>query len=66
MPLPFCGSDGVSFRYRVIGAKVYRLVYICFLYLLGCLNGGGQIRPDENESTKDVLAKVEAAYNAST
>ena len=66
MPLPFCGSDGVSFRYRVIGSKVYRLVIAFYICYIGCLNGGGQIRPDENESTKDVLAKVEAAYNAST
>lgn len=31
---------------------------------IGCLNGGGQIRPSQGESVKDVLGKVEAIYES--
>ena len=31
---------------------------------IGCLNGGGQIRPSQGESVKDVLGKVEATYES--
>ena len=31
---------------------------------IGCLNGGGQIRPSQGESVKDVLQKVEAIYES--
>ena len=32
--------------------------------IIGCINGGGQIRPSLGESAKDVLGKVEAIYQS--
>lgn len=30
----------------------------------GCLNGGGQLRPEGDEPAKELLARVEGAYNS--
>ena len=32
--------------------------------IIGCINGGGQIRPSQGESAKDVLGNVEAIYQS--
>lgn len=42
---------------------VLKLAYISHNNI-GCLNGGGQIRPSQGESVKDVLQKVEAIYES--
>ena len=31
---------------------------------VGCLNGGGQVRPSEPETPKELLDRVEAIYSA--
>jgi len=33
-------------------------------YHAGCLNGGGQVRPTEPETSKELLDRVEAIYTA--
>ncbi len=33
-------------------------------FAAGCLNGGGQIRPEESETAKDLLERVKHAYNS--
>ena len=33
-------------------------------FIIGCLNGGGQIKPSSGEDPKDRLAKVELAYQS--
>ena len=35
----------------------------CRSVIKGCLNGGGQIRPDTEESPKDLLVRVQEMYN---
>ena len=44
------------------------LEYIKYHYLIisfqsGCLNGGGQLRPEEDESAKDLLSRLDTIYN---
>ena len=39
------------------------LKYFCFV-CPGCLNGGGQIRPQDGEQAKELLARVETLYNS--
>lgn len=34
-----------------------------FVYT-GCLNGGGQLKPEADQSNKELLQQVEAAYRA--
>lgn len=40
----------------------------CFLFVLfsvtGCLNGGGQIRPGDGETSKELLSRLDELYNS--
>jgi iron only hydrogenase large subunit-like protein len=47
------------------GKCVYQLVEV-MACPSGCLNGGAQIRPGEEETAKDVLTKVDSLYNSVT
>lgn len=40
------------------------LCYYCVNIIVGCLNGGGQVRPDESVASKELLDRVEAIYSA--
>lgn len=40
------------------------LCYCCVNIIVGCLNGGGQVRPSESEASKELLDRVEAIYSA--
>ena len=33
-------------------------------YLLGCLNGGAQVRPESGSSSKELVAKLEEVYQS--
>lgn len=35
---------------------------MCILLLIGCLNGGGQIKPKPGQSGKDLIQSLEAKY----
>lgn len=43
-------------------------LYICFRYndqnysLAGCLNGGGQIKPEPGQTAKDLIQSLEVVY----
>ena len=32
-------------------------------FLSGCLNGGGQIRPAEGETSKELISRLDELYN---
>ena len=42
--------------------------YKCFPFVLfsvtGCLNGGGQIRPGDGETSKELLSRLDELYNS--
>ena len=41
----------------------YAFAQFC-VTILGCLNGGGQIRADDKETAKDMLERVKLLYNS--
>jgi len=40
------------------------LLVLTTQYIVGCLNGGGQLRPDSEESSREMLSRVETVYQA--
>ena len=55
--------DWCLFALNISRVYCMKLAYISHNNI-GCLNGGGQIRPSQGESVKDVLQKVEAIYES--
>lgn len=35
-----------------------------YIYIVGCLNGGGQLRPEGEESSRELLSRVETVYKS--
>ena len=49
----------------ILGAdRVAACIAVVYYFVLGCLNGGGQIKPSSGEDPKERLAKVELSYNS--
>lgn len=35
-----------------------------YVYVVGCLNGGGQLRPEGEESARELFSRVETVYQS--